>query len=910
LRDFPTGQARSVLVAILLLTVFFLSRIVDFTSGEVHLGVDPSVRRLLPSGDEALAFSAEMERRFGIEESLILALSVDDVFTPENLGIVQNVSDALAELEVVEDVMSLATAVNIRDEAGDLSVEPFLEDLPTRPEEAEALRRQVQGNPLYAGNLVSRDGRATAFVVHLRDMPEQEFIQQRIDLHIAETARSASAGAEIWMTGPPHLQAATARLLLEDLSRIIPLALVVMAGIAFLAFRTLRGVVLPLTTILLALVWTLGVVAWLRVPLNLVTSSVPPLILTVGFAYAVHVMTAYYDAFHAGRREVDAAGGPAAWAVRHVALAVILTAVTTGVGFASLLISRFGAVQEFGWISLLGVLFTSTISLSFVPAVLHLLPVPRRMREPSEARSDDWFDRLMLRLGHFDLRNRRIILSLGVLALLVAGFGATRISVSTDIITNFPETHPIRQQFASINEGLGGANPFYVVVESDVPDAFVQPANLEEIAALEEWMLEQPEIGGATSLADYVKLLNRAFHEDDPDFLAIPERAALTKQLLFFGASDELERFSDSRYQSVNIHVRSKSVDSQGMANVVERFQERLESLPDFMEAQVTGSTTLVTRAIDDVSQGQVQSLSLAFLFIYAILAIQFTSAWVGFLALLPNVLPVALYFGILGLSGVTLNPTTGLVACIVLGIAVDDTIHFLTQFNHEARRQVDEKLGAVHALRSVGRPVTITTVGLCLGFLLLTTSELSNQVAFGGLAAVTLAFAWLVDVTFTPALCAELRIVTLWDALTFDLGENPQETIPAFRGLSRAQARIACLATSVRTIPAGTPLFRSGDPGDELYVLIDGELAVTGDIGGRRIELARSGRGDVVGEVALYYGTRTADVDAVSEVRALRLTRENLMHLRKRYPRIAAQLLWNLSEILAARIVNVQEKA
>ncbi len=906
--DLPTRRPVAVLLAILGLTLFFVSRIVDFRTGEVHLRVDPAVERLLPRGDENQAFYETVRRRFGSDEALVLAFLTDDVFRLENLHRIERIAQRLEDAEGVDRVVSLATAVNVRAADGDILVQPFLAELPRSAADAERIRADVLRNPVYAGNLVSRDNRATAFVVYLEEMPEQDFIDQKIDLRIREVAEQAGGDGRIWMTGPPHVKAATARLLLEDLSKVIPAAFGIMAVIGILSFRTLRGVLLPIVTILLSLTWTLALLAWTRTPLNLVTTSLPPLLLTIGFAYAVHVMSAYYEALREPEEKLVAKGGAASWALRHVALAVALTGLTTAVGFSSLLTSRFDAVREFGFVSVVGVVFTVVIALTLIPAVLQLLGPPRRgMSEHSGAGR---IVPLMEALGRFDLRHRVPILLAGGALLLVSLVGMTQIRVSTDLITNFGAENPVRRQFEAINEALEGASPFSIVVQTDVDGALVRPENLREIESLQAWLAEQPEIGGSTSLVDFLKLLNRAFHDDDPDALAIPERAALAKQLLLFGASDELDRFVDSNYRTLNVHVRSKAVDSQGLADLIRRIEERLGQLPSYLPARVTGDVTLLTRAIDDVAQGQVESLSLAFVFIYVILVALFTSFRVGLVALLPNVIPVALYFGLLGLAGVTLNPTTGLVACIVLGIAVDDTIHFLTRFNAEARERVDERGGAVRALRSVGLPVTVTTIGLCLGFLTLTLSQLKNQVEFGALAAVTLFFAWLVDVTFTPALCGGLRIVTLWDALTYDLGEEPQKSIPVLRGLSKAQARIAALTTNVVKLPAGATVFRAGDPGDELYVVIEGELSVSGEIGGRRMELARVRRGDVVGEVALYHGKRTADVEAVTDVRALRLTRDNLHRLRRRYPRIGAQVLWNLSEILALRVANVTEKA
>lgn len=276
-----------------------------------------------------------------------------------------------------------------------------------------------------------------------------------------------------------------------------------------------------------------------------------------------------------------------------------------------------------------------------------------------------------------------------------------------------------------------------------------------------------------------------------------------------------------------------------------------------------------------------------------------------GFIALIPNALPVLAYFGILGLSGVTLNATTGLVACMVLGIAVDDTIHFLARFNHEAKRLADERAGVVEALRRVARPITTTTVALCLGLLVLTLSTLRNQAEFGVLAAVTLAFAWVVDVTLTPALTSGMRIVSLWDTLTLDLGVDPHKSIPLFRGLSKRQARIAALMMRIHEVPAGERLCSRGEAGDEMYVVIEGKLAASVVHDDAVVPIRTMERGDVVGEVALFEGRRTADVDVVDDARLLALTQQDLERLPRRYPRIAANVFRNLSDILAGRLAS-----
>ena len=911
LLEFPTRRPVWVVLVVLLATVFFATRIVDPTTGELKLRIDPSFDAILPDDAPTRVYYDWVKEEFGDDKSLIISLVLDDVFTLDNLHMIQRISDLLEEAKGVDYVTSLATADHISSEDDSVNTRPFLEPEPETEADVARIRAAVHGNPVYAGSLVSPDSRATAFIVYVDDTPDQVFTDEKLDQRMLEIVRDASGNAQVFISGTAQMRAATARVMRADLSFMLPAVALLMALIALVSFRSPRGVVLPMLTILVATLWTLGLMAWADVSFNLVTNIIPVLLLTVGFAYSVHVVSDYYKALDHDPEEVAAAGGPAAWALHHVSLPVALTCLTTVVGFLSLTISSFPAVREFGMVSVFGVTATTLLTLTLSPALLQLLGPPKRKPgEAAEATATDGFDAFVLKVGSYCIEHRRQVLyaaaALGVLAI----WGVFRIQIDTHLITNFSVDHPVRVHFEAINDNLEGARPFSVVLQAEDEEAFLEPENLRALDELTAWLEEQPEIGGATSFADYVKLLNRAFHEDDPAYLTIPDDANLIKQYLLFGETDDLENYVASNYQNTLIRVRSNCETTHEINELVARIDAHMRGLPKDVEPGVTGNTVVLAQSIDAIANGQIESLSIAAIFIYLMLAVLFASARMGFYGLLPNILPVVLFFGLLGLTGVPLNATTGLIACVVLGIAVDDTIHFMTRFNIEARERNDEKQGALAALSSVARPVTITTIGLCLGFLVFTMGEQRNLAEFGALASFVLAFAWLVDVTFTPALCSGLHIVTLWDALTYDLGENPEESIPIFAGLTKAQARITALTTSVVKHAAGTPVFRAGDVGDALCVVIEGELRVSLKTSeGKSVELARARRGDVVGEVGLYHGKRTADVSAVTDVRLLRLDANNLQRLRKRYPRIAAQVLWNLSAVMADRLANAADR-
>jgi len=280
-----------------------------------------------------------------------------------------------------------------------------------------------------------------------------------------------------------------------------------------------------------------------------------------------------------------------------------------------------------------------------------------------------------------------------------------------------------------------------------------------------------------------------------------------------------------------------------------------------------------------------------------------------GLVSMIPNLVPIALMLALMGWLDVPLDIFTMLTGSVAIGLAVDDTIHYLARFNALAKRSADVEHGVVEALRQVGRPVTYTTAALCIGFLALTTSNLNNLIEFGALASFTLAVAWLIDVTVTPALAARLKIVSLWDVLTLDMGEDPHKAIALFAGLSKTQARIAALATSIREFPRGHRLITAGDAAKEMFVVIDGVLEASIQGANGPVKLRQHERGDVIGEVGLFHGTRSANVDALTDVRLVRLTPDNLDRLRRRHPRIQAQILLNLNRILAERLASVTQR-
>lgn len=910
---FATNQAWLCIALVLFLTVGAAVTLVNPFNGEIRLDIDPSLDRLLPKGDGDLAFYEHNRQVFGNDDAIVVALrpknNADEtagILQAQYLKPIQTLSDRIAALPGVHSVTSIASAPAVQADANELSFGSVLDQL-NEAGYSRSSRQSVLLNDLYRNTLITADGQIGTLLIGLRGLGDRVLLESDLIPEIERLVAEADPMFDSWMTGGLVVKDATAKALFTELTKALPLIVLIMAALLFMVFRTIRAAFLPLLTIVIGLAWTLAVMVLLHRPLNMVTVIVPPVIITLGLAYCMHVISEYYESF----RHIEAGSVPAkerlTWVLKNISLPLFITGVTTAAGFLALLLNPLAAVKEFAFFATLGVGFTVFLALTFLPATLTVCGRAKRIKNPTGSR---FFAALAKVLSRGILKFRPVILVLGFSTLTVALYGASRIEVGSSYISDFPESSKLRQDYEFINETLGGANPFFIVIEGYVKDTFVQPETLADIQSLQYWLEEQPEVAETHSLVDLLLQINQNLNGGDSESYRIPSEARTVKQLFLFGGGDEIRSFVDAEYHTIKIAVRANVEDTASINNLLQRVETRLKRLPPPMVGRATGSSVLATRTVDDIAGGQLISFGLALVVIWGILTLLFTSRKVGFMALIPNVIPIAVYFGALGLTGITLNPTTSLIACIVLGIAVDDTIHYLVRFNAEAKKAASEDKATFATLNGIIRPVTFTSLTLVLGFLVMTDSQLQNQVEFGALAAFTLAMAWITDVTFTPAMASRLKIVTLWDVLRLDLGHDPQRSIPLLNGLNLRQARRFAVMTNITKHRSGSRIIEKGREARNIYVLIDGTLEVwINSDKGERISLNTLRRGAVLGEVGSFNKKRTANVDAMTQVRVLKFNTDDLEALRKRHPAIAAIIYRNLNQNQAARIAELTDR-
>lgn len=881
-----------------LLTAAAAAVCVDWHSGTFKLKVDPAMERLLPAQDADRAVYETVREVFGDTDPVLLSVRFEDgVFTATNLARIATLASRLRELPGVSDVFSLENAPNLIAEDEALEVSSFTAQAAADPSRIEALRAQLQANPIYGNTLISQDGKEAAFAITLRGVDETVFRLNDYPNRMVAVAQEVAPGSQVRATGAPVIKRATADALLATLKFTLPAVFVVIALVLLFAFRDLRLVLAGAITVGVSLVGTMAMLVLMGWKLHLLTALTPALVVTQGLCYCIHWISDF------SRHNDDRAPAVRAQnALKHAALPLLLNAVTAIAGFVALLITPLPAIHQFALLTAFGILLSMLSALVLLPALTLVLGCKAARSNPLSG----FYDRIATALAKYSIRRRGLILGIALALLTTGGVLATQLESGTEFVRSFPADSKVRQDYEAINTGYGGANVLTVLIETFVTDALTDPVRLAQVDGLAKWLREQPEVGAVYSYVDLVKLLNRSLGDGRAEDEVIPETAAAVKQILVFAGGDQVRQVLDAQYKTTAVVVRVTVDDARSLAAFAERVDRKLAALPAPLSAHLTGSSLLATRTADQLTGGQWGSIALTAFLIWLILSVIFTSPRAAALALLPNLVPVAIYYGLLKITGIGLTPTTSIIASIVLGISVDDTIHYMVRFNKEARARGSEIEAVRHALAEVLRPITLTMIALCLGFLVFTGADMESQVQFGLLAAFTLFLSWASDITLTPALASMVRIVTLWDILRLDLGQSPQHTIPLLSGLSLRQARTFALLSNLEKLPAGSRVITEGDYARDMYVIVDGQVEAWVDRHDERKTLATMGRGAVMGEAGYFGQRRTANIDALTAVRLLRFDSQDLERLRVRHPRIAATLFRNLNRIQAERIARM----
>lgn len=893
LLQIPQRAPRVTLAVMLAITVFF-------GVYAARIKMDSSIENLLPADDPDKLYYDDVKKVFGDEEIAVIGVFADDVFAPSTIKKVADLSTRLAQIDGVHEVVSLTTVKGVEMTDFGLSAGRLMQKLPETTEEVAAFRAKVFANPLYLKNVVSADGRATGVTIVFDEMSDEEFLKRGIEEKLNALIVELKGPEEFAITGIPTIKVNAARLMEGDTNKFTPLAMLLVIAVLAFAFRTPRGVLIPLSTVVIGVVWTTGVMVLAGSAINLGTLVLNPLLMVIGVASGIHLISEYYMEVKPGHTAAEIV----AHAMDRVSVPILVAAATTLIGFGTLIFTPILAVREFGIYSVIGIVAILLAAFTVVPALLVLLPVPTKL--PSGHGDEGGFvPETLQRIGAFAVRHRRgVLVAAGVIVLLSA-WGISKISVETDYIGFFRPDSSIRIENAMIADRLAGTQPVYVVIDGDAAQAITRVDVLTAMHDLQQFIDQQPGVDKTMSLIDYLTLVRKVLQPDAAS--PLPESQAEVGQILLLVDPQDVKAVVNADQSRANIIVRTRLSRSGEVGAFVQRVQDfATEHFPRGINVKATGTAVLLGQSADSLAWGQVTGLWQELTALLLLLSFMFLSLRVGFLALIPNVFPTLVLFGIMGWFGISLNISTSMIAAIAVGIAIDDTIHLLDTFNEGLRRTGSQEQAIIEAMGSVGQAAFFIALALSAGFFIVCLSNFQPVMHFGLLSGVTMLIALVIELFLTPALVTTTKIITLWDLLFLKLGPEPHKQIPLFAGLRPFQAKLVVLMGHLEAVKRGAYITRRGEVKPELYVLLNGRAEVQREGG---LVIRTMGRGDVIGEMGLLrHRERSADVIASEDMDYLALDERFLQRIRRRYPRIAAKLFLNLSKILSDRLESTTD--
>lgn len=836
----------------------------------------------------------DFKKLFGSDEIIRIVVKTDDVFETATFAKVSELAEAVSKIDGVRRVVSLPGIKQAIDLTGNWSLEKFY-----------AVVSQVR---LFKKNLFSDDRKTTALTLVLKADSDPDQIIPQVERLIS----TAGNGFSIYQVGMPLISQALVRFTEKDFFRLPPITFLLIAVILFVIFRKVRYILIPLGCVCLVLIWTFGLMALLETPLSMLTMIVPVFLIAVGTAYCLHIVSEYLACI----REVDSPQAASIATFANISFPTALAVLTTIIGLGSLLVNRIPTIREFALFSCFGMFSLLVITLGVLPAVLALIPLPFEKRY-QEKRAPDFFDRLIEKIIHIVLNKQKVAFSILGAIVVICSIGILRIRVETNPVGYFKSDTPVIQHFYDIYRDLSGSFPINVVVESKDTDHFEDPRHLADIARFQEFLSTLPGVDKTISFADYMKLVNYVLNAFDPKFYALPEegfesRMVINNYTTMLG-QDMFDRFMNPGLSKTNIvlltHISSSREFLKTRDKIIAHAQR---SFARDLSLDVTGFGIVISASSHHLTNGQVKSLLLTMMLIFTIMFILFLSVKVGLIAILPNLFPIVVNFGIMGWLGIELSMVTSIIASIAIGLAVDDTIHYLFRYNRLFRKDLDDKRAIRDTLKQIGRPIVFTTLTICAGFSILMFSSFKPTAVFGIMMTITLLSALVGDLILLPSLMQHVELVTLWDLVRLKLGQEPAKGIPLFKGFSHTEIHSLIMAGSLKNIEAGEVLFHKGEPSDSMYTIISGTMEVFDTTiereacrePGRQRLINRMKAGDVLGEMGLLRSApRSATVVACEPVELLPINWKMIKRLQWLYPPTAQKFMINLLTILCGRV-------
>ncbi len=730
-----TIKLRWLIIAIVVvLTVFFGYQLKNIT-------INSDLISSLPDDDPTALLYKNIGKEFGGNDMGMIVLETDNIFKTKVLEDIKQITDTLKYTEGVSTVTSLTDIINIKNSDGGIEIGKLIDeyDLPTTQPELDSLKNYVLSKEMYKGAIVSADGTSAIVMFTILDNTDVQLIAK----NIRKKVQAMNLTEKIYFGGLPMMMNDISDLILSDIIWLLPVVFLLIAFILFLSFKSVRGVILPLLTAGISVIWTLGIMVLSGYQLTMISNQIPIILLAVGSAYAIHVINRINQCKETDRKKAVIK------ALSYIIVPVVLAAVTTSIGFISFV---FGAyltmIKDFGIFTSLGTLFALLLAIFFVPAVIAAFSMYKKKKEINENNKKDLLTEKFLKpLVNLLFKHPKYTLSAWSLLLLLSIGGMFLIKTSVNMEDYFKKGNPTRVSEDILKAKFGGSQPVFVVFEGDMQN----PEVLKTMIKTEKYMKQFPDITTTQSVADLIEQMNDVMGEGKK----IPDEQAKIEQLWFLlEGQDIMSQLVSENLDKGIIQSKFASNDTKAMSDFVKYMNKFIsENSTEKCKIEVTGMPSVYVKMNTSLLHSQFSSLIIAILLVLIIVGSILKSPMKGVYAIIPIIATILILFGFMGFAGISLDIATVLVASIALGIGIDYSIHVITHFNHNLKATNDVNKALEETILVSGKAIVINVISVAAGFLVLLFSQMVPLQNFGLLVALSMFGSGIGALTLLPVI-------------------------------------------------------------------------------------------------------------------------------------------------------------
>lgn len=721
-----------------------------FRTMKKNTRMETDLDKYMPQNHPAFVYSDKMEEVFDIKDGIIIAIENEKgIYNSKTLQKIKDLTKALGKMDEIEksDVTSLYTADNIIGTELGMDVKAFYKKVPESAEKLANIQKNVRSNDMVFGRLVSEDETVSVIIAEIKD----GVFSQKFYKDILELTKSYNGPEKLYVAGSPIVEGTLASLMPQDMKKMVPMVILVIILVLLLVLKSIKHTIFTLLVVLLSVIWTFGLMALFKIPVYAVSTMIPVMLIAIGVADGIHLFS-HLDLFL--RKNPDASKVEAVNdMLKGMWKPVVMTSVTTAVGFISLLTSQVFPIKYFGIFTAFGVMSAMLFSLLIIPAAILIFGHTKR-KSKNEKPGNKSNGHLAFKFANGVVKYKALTLSLTIIIVVISLFGMTKVWINSSFLDKFEKGSAIVLTDAFINDHFGGTSRLNVILEAKEKGAMKSSAVLKLMDKMQQKTeSELAVVGNTFSLADYLKRMNMVMHEDKKEFDIIPDNKELNAQYLLLyemsGDPDNLWKVVDYDYKTANITIQLKSDNSKAINSAiaeVESFRDEFNKLG--IEVKFAGSGYKALVFTDLILEGQIKSLVMSLFIIIILLSIMFKNIWAGLIGSVPIVITAVIGFGVMGLLNIPLSTTTALISSIAIGIGIDYAVHFIERYKMYALETGNKQKTMEGTMHHSGRAIIFNATVVIAGFMVLLFSVFPPNRTLGAMVSLNMFTSFLGTVT------------------------------------------------------------------------------------------------------------------------------------------------------------------